>query len=44
MTLKVQRNEYITFMVIYASLALSAYLWILNYMYDKREKHEQKLK
>lgn len=43
MTMKVQRNEYITFMVIYASIALTAYLWILNYMYEKREKYEEKL-
>lgn len=36
MTLKVQRNKYILFMLIYASLALNAYIWLLNYMYQKR--------
>lgn len=41
MILKIQRNKYITFMLVYASLALNAYVWILNYMYDKREKLEQ---
>ena len=40
MTLKIQRNKYITFMMIYATLALVVYLGILNYMYDKREKYE----
>jgi hypothetical protein len=34
LTMKTQRNEYITFMLIYASLALSAYILILNYMYN----------
>jgi hypothetical protein len=37
MILKVQRNKYITFMLIYTSLALSIYLWMLLYMYEKRE-------
>lgn len=36
MILKVQRNKYITSMLIYASLALNAYVWLLNYMYEKR--------
>lgn len=40
MLMKVQRNEYITFMLIYATVALTAYLWVLDYMYDKREKYE----
>ena len=40
MMLKVQRNEYITFMLIYATLALTAYLWVLDYMYEKRDKYE----
>ena len=31
-------------MLIFASLALNAYIWILNYMYDKREKYENSLK
>jgi hypothetical protein len=35
--LKVQRNEYITAMLVYASIALNVYLQILNYMYTKRE-------
>jgi len=39
MTLKVQRNEYITFMLIYATVALTTYLWVLDYMYQKREKY-----
>lgn len=43
MTLKVQRNKYILFMLIYASLALNAYIWLLNYMYRKREHHEKTL-
>lgn len=43
MSLKVQRNEYIVFMLIYASLALNAYIWLLNYMYNQREEHERKL-
>ena len=34
--LKVQRNEYITLMLVYASIALNVYLQILNYMYTKR--------
>jgi hypothetical protein len=34
--LKVQRNEYITVMLVYASIALNVYLQILNYMYAKR--------
>lgn len=34
--LKVQRNKYITFMLIYASLALNVYIQLLNYMYRKR--------
>jgi hypothetical protein len=34
--LKVQRNEYITFMLIYVSLALNVYIQILDYMYLKR--------
>lgn len=34
--LKVQRNEYITLMLVYASVALNVYLQILNYMYTKR--------
>lgn len=37
--LKVQRNEYITIMLVYASIALNIYLQILNYMYTKREKY-----
>lgn len=35
--LKVQRNEYITAMLVYASIALNVYLQILHYMYTKRE-------
>jgi len=38
MILKIQRDKYITFMLIYAGLALNAYILILQYMYDKREK------
>jgi hypothetical protein len=34
--LKVQRNEYITAMLVYVSIALNVYLQILNYMYAKR--------
>ena len=40
--LKVQRNEYITIMLVYASIALNVYLQILNYMYTKREKYAAK--
>ena len=43
MILKVQRNKYITSMLIFAGLALSAYIWILNYMYEKREQHEKEV-
>ena len=27
-------------MIIFSSLALNAYVWLLNYMYEKREKFE----
>lgn len=39
--LKVQRNKYITSLMVYAALAVNAYIWLLNYMYDKREQHEK---
>lgn len=38
--LKVQRNEYITAMLVFASIALNIYLQILHYMYTKREIYE----
>lgn len=38
--LKVQRNKYITFMVIYVSLALNFYIRLLRFMYLKREGAE----
>ena len=34
--LKVQRNEYITGMLVYTSIALNVYLQILHYVYSKR--------
>ena len=37
--LKVQRNKYITAMVIYACLAINCYVWILNELYTRREKY-----
>jgi cbb3-type cytochrome oxidase subunit 3 len=40
LTMKSERNIYITAMLIYVSLALNAYVWILQYMYEKRAKHE----
>ena len=42
--LKVQRNKYITAMLIYACLAINCYVWILNELYTRREKHEDKAK
>jgi hypothetical protein len=36
---KSQRNTYITAMLIYVSLALNVYVWILHYMYAKRSKY-----
>jgi predicted nucleic acid-binding Zn ribbon protein len=33
MTLKTQRNKYITFMLIYTLIALSVYVGILAYLY-----------
>jgi hypothetical protein len=40
LTLKSQRNIYITAMLIYVSLALNIYMWLLNYMYKKRSLFE----
>lgn len=37
--LKVQRNEYITLMLIYVSVALNLYLGLLHHMYTKRGKY-----
>ena len=36
--LKIQRNEYITLMLIYVSIALHVYLTMLHHMYTKRAK------
>lgn len=41
MTLKAQRNTYICLMLVFVSIALNAYVAILNYMYKKREAHEK---
>jgi hypothetical protein len=43
LNLKSQRNIYITAMLIYVSLALNVYVWLLNYMYQKRALHEAEL-
>lgn len=40
LNVKSQRNTYITVMLIYVSLALNVYVWILHYMYKKRSDHE----
>jgi hypothetical protein len=40
LNVKSQRDTYITAMLIYVSLALNVYVWILNYMYEKRSKYE----
>ncbi len=40
LNVKSQRNTYITAMLIYVSLALNVYVWILHYMYKKRSAHE----
>jgi hypothetical protein len=40
LNVKSQRNTYITVMLIYVSLALNVYVWILYYMYKKRSDHE----
>lgn len=40
LNVKSQRNTYITIMLIYVSLALNIYIWILHYMYKKRNDHE----
>ncbi len=42
LTLKSQRNTYITAMLIYISLGLNIYVAILNYMYNKRSDFEAK--
>ena len=42
LTLKSQRNTYITAMLIYISLGLNIYVAILNYMYKKRRDFEVK--
>jgi hypothetical protein len=34
---RIQRNKYITFMVIYATIALNVYLRLLFHIYDKNE-------
>lgn len=39
--LKVQRNEYITLMLIYVSIALNLYLGLLHHMYTKRGKYHK---
>lgn len=41
LNVKTQRNSYITAMMIYVSLALNVYVWILNYMYTKRAENEK---
>jgi uncharacterized membrane protein (DUF485 family) len=41
LNVKTQRNSYITAMMIYVSLALNVYVWILNYMYTKRAAFEK---
>jgi uncharacterized membrane protein (DUF485 family) len=41
LNVKTQRNSYITAMMIYVSLALNIYVWILNYMYTKRAENEK---
>lgn len=41
LNVKTQRNSYITAMMIYVSLALNIYVWILNYMYTKRAAFEK---
>ena len=33
---RIQRNKYITFMVIYATIALNVYLRLLYHIYEKR--------
>jgi hypothetical protein len=40
LNVKSQRNTYITVMLIYVSLALNVYIWILHYMYRKRSALE----
>lgn len=35
--MKIQRNEYITFMLVYVSIALNVYIQIMSYMYKKRD-------
>ena len=34
--IKIQRNEYITIMLIYVSIMLNVYIQLLNHMYKKR--------
>ena len=41
MRLKAQRNTYITLMLLFVSITLNVYIWILNYMYQTREKYEK---
>ncbi len=43
LTLKSQRNTYITAMLIYVSLGLNIYVAILNYMYKKRAIFEAEI-
>ncbi len=33
---RIQRNKYITFMVVYATIALNVYLRLLYHIYEKR--------
>jgi|JI10StandDraft_1071094.scaffolds.fasta_scaffold752488_1 hypothetical protein len=34
--LKIQRNKYITFMLVYTSIALNLFIQLLKFMYKKR--------
>jgi len=35
--LKIQRNKYITFMLVYTSIALNIFIQLMKYIYKKRE-------
>lgn len=38
--LRIQRNKYITFMLIYVSIALNVFVLLLRHMYKKRHELE----
>lgn len=39
--LKIQRNKYITFMLIYTSIALNIFIHLLRHIYKQREELEK---